>query len=86
MIKRWRAVITLTLPLLLGSFVGCANKPALSVGTDGRGCLVGVVDSTEAAILRAKNPAVLAGDFVMTAACAESIGADLHNEIYELTR
>jgi hypothetical protein len=47
---------------------------------------VGVVDSTEAAILRAKNPAVLAGDFVMTAACAESIGADLHNEIYELTR
>jgi len=65
---------------------GCATKPALSVGPDGRGCLVGVVDSTEAAILRAKNPAILAGDFVMTAFCAESIGADLHNEIYELTR
>jgi hypothetical protein len=45
-----------------------------------------VVDATEAAILRTKNPAVLAGDFVMTAACAEQIGADLHNEIYELTR
>jgi len=47
---------------------------------------VGIVDSTDAAILRTKNPAILAGDFVMTAACAELIGADLHNEIYELTR
>lgn len=75
--------------LLLSACSGCAwfgTKPALNGGPDGRGCLVGLVDSTEAAILRAKNPAVLAGDVVMTPFCAEQIGIDLHNEIYELTR
>lgn len=48
--------------------------------------MVGIVDSTDAAILRAKNPAVHAGDIVFTPFCAEQVGIDLHNEIYELTR
>lgn len=72
--------------LALSIFVGCASKPALNVGADGRGCMVGIVDSTDAAILRTKNPAVHAGDILFTPFCAEQIGIDLHNEVYELTR
>ncbi len=68
------------------SCAGCGTKPALNAGPDGRGCMVGIVDSTDAAILRAKNPAVHAGDIVFTPFCAEQVGIDLHNEIYELTR
>ena len=68
------------------SCVGCGTKPALNAGPDGRGCMVGIVDSTDAAILRAKNPAVHAGDILFTPFCAEQVGVDLHNEIYELTR
>ncbi len=83
---KWRKGIMLALPLLFSSFVGCAIKPVLNVGPDGRGCMVGIVDSTDAAILRAKNPAVHAGDILFTPFCAEQVGIDLHNEIYELTR
>lgn len=64
----------------------CAPNPVLTVGPDGRGCMVGIVDSTDAAILRTKNPAVHAGDILFTPFCAEQVGIDLHNEIYELTR
>lgn len=48
--------------------------------------MVSIIDSTEAMILRIKNPAVKAGDVVATPFCMEQIGIDLHNEIYELTR
>lgn len=72
--------------LALAIFGGCSAKPALNVGPDGRGCMVGIVDSTDAAILRTKNPAVKAGDVLFTPYCASEIGVDLHNEIYELTR
>ena len=48
--------------------------------------MVGIVDSTEAMILRVKNPAVKAGDLLATPYCMEQIGIDLHNEVYELTR
>ena len=86
MTKRWRLVIFSLLLIACSSFVGCATKPVLNAGPDGRGCMVGMIDSTEAAILRVKNPAVHAGDVVFTPFCAEQIGIDLHNEIYELTR
>lgn len=56
------------------------------MGPDGRGCMVGVIDSTEAMILRVKNKAIKAGDVIATPYCMEQIGIDLHNEIYELTR
>lgn len=72
------------LALLL--LAACTPKPVLNVGPDGRGCMVGIVDSTEAMILRIKNPTVHAGDILFTPFCASEIGADLHNEIYELTR
>lgn len=72
--------------MLCSNYVGCATKPVLNVGPDGRGCMVGIVDSTDAAILRTKNPAVKAGDVLFTPYCASEIGVDLHNEIYELTR
>lgn len=48
--------------------------------------MVGIVDSTDAAILRAKNPAVHAGDILFTPFCASEVGLDVYNEIYELTR
>jgi len=86
MTKRWRLVI---FSLLLTVCSGCGllgTKPVLNAGPDGRGCMVGIIDSTEAAILRVKNPAVHAGDVVFTPFCAEQVGIDLHNEIYELTR
>lgn len=68
-------------------FAGCVTKPDLdALGPDGRRCIVGVVDSTDAAILRAKNPAVHAGDFVWTPYCSAQLGDDLLNEVYELTR
>lgn len=68
-------------------FAGCATKPdPNAIGPDGRRCIVGVVDSTDAAILRAKNPAVHAGDFVWTPYCSAQLGDDLLNEVYELTR
>lgn len=86
MTGKWPKVIMLALPLLGSSFAGCATKPALNAGPDGRGCMVGIVDSTDAAILRAKNPSVHAGDVLFTPFCAEQVGIDLHNEIYELTR
>ena len=86
MIKPLQVVTFSTLLLLCSSFVGCGTKPALNVGPDERGCMVGIVDSTDAAILRTKNPAVHAGDILFTPFCASEIGIDLHNEIYELTR
>ncbi|MHB1098094.1 MAG: hypothetical protein ACYCZR_00940 [Burkholderiales bacterium] len=61
-------------------------RPALSAGPDGRGCMVGIVDSTDAMILRIKHQAVKAGDMIATPDCMQQIGIDLHNEIYELTR
>lgn len=75
-----------TVCLALSILGGCASKPALNVGADGRGCMVGIVDHTDAAILRTKNPTVHAGDILFTPSCAEQVGIDLHNEIYELTR
>jgi len=78
--------IRLTLVLLWISFGGCATKPDPSNGPDHRACLVGIIDSTDAAILRTKNPDVKRGDVVMTPWCAEQYGEDLHNEVYELTR
>ena len=57
-----------------------------SIYATDRGWMVGIVDSTDAAILRAKNPAVHSGDILFTPFCAEQVGIDLHNEIYELTR
>lgn len=63
------------------------TRPDLSTpGLDGRACIVGIIDSTEAAILRATNPAIKAGDFVFTPACASQYGDDILNEVYELTR
>lgn len=86
MTKPMRRATISTLLLLCSNYVGCATKPVLNVGPDGRGCMVGIVDSTDAAILRTKNPAVKAGDVLFTPYCASEIGVDLHNEIYELTR
>lgn len=86
MTKRWPLVIIRLGLLLCLNFAACGIKPSLNAGPDGRGCMVGIVDSTDAAILRAKNPAVHAGDIVFTPFCAEQVGIDLHNEIYELTR
>lgn len=86
MTRRWRLAISIVGLIACSSFVGCGTKPALNVGPDGRGCMVGIVDSTDAAILRTKNPAVKAGDVLFTPYCASEIGVDLHNEIYELTR
>lgn len=48
--------------------------------------MVGILDSTEAMILRVKNHEIKAGDVVATPYCMEQIGIDLHNEVYELTR
>ena len=86
MTKRCGRWIIRLLPIVCLSFAACGTKPALNVGADGRGCMVGIVDSTDAAILRTKNPAVHAGDILFTPFCAEQIGIDLHNEVYELTR
>lgn len=86
MTKRWPQAISKLGLIVCLSFAGCGTKPALNVGADGRGCMVGIVDSTDAAILRTKNPAVHAGDILFTPFCAEQIGIDLHNEVYELTR
>lgn len=86
MTKPLQAVISSMLLLLCSSLDGCATKPVLNVGPDGRGCMVGIVDSTDAAILRAKNPAVHAGDILFTPFCASEVGLDVYNEIYELTR
>lgn len=86
MTKRCGPVIFTLLLFACNSCAWFETKPALSAGPDGRGCMVGIVDSTDAAILRAKNPAVHAGDVLFTPFCAEQVGIDLHNEIYELTR
>lgn len=87
MIQHWRLVTLCGLIGLTLSYAGCATKPDLNaLGPDGRGCLVGVVDSTDAAILRTKNPAVKRGDLLMTSFCASQNGVDLLNEVYELTR
>ena len=85
--RRCGRMIISTLILLSSSFAGCGTKPALNIpGPDGRFCLVGFVDSTEASIFRAKNSSIKAGDVLITPSCAEQIGIDVRNEIYELTR
>lgn len=81
-----RAVMRCTLVLLLSSYAGCVTKPGPLVSPDGRGCVVGFVDSTEALLLRVKNPAVKAGDVIMPVWCADQYGEDVLNEVYELTR
>lgn len=86
MIRRWRSWIFIPLLTACSSCGWFEIKPALVAGPDGRGCMVSIIDSTEAMILRIKNPAVKAGDVVATPFCMEQIGIDLHNEIYELTR
>lgn len=86
MTKRCGRAIFILLLSVCSSCAWLETKPALNAGPDGRGCMVGIVDSTDAAILRAKNPAVHAGDILFTPFCAEQVGVDLHNEIYELTR
>lgn len=86
MTRRWLAATISMLLLLCNSCAWFGTKPALNVGPDGRGCMVGVIDSTEAMILRVKNKAIKAGDVIATPYCMEQIGIDLHNEIYELTR
>ena len=86
MTRRWPQGILLLGLTACSSCAWLETKPVLNVGPDGRGCMVGIVDSTDAAILRTKNPAVKAGDVLFTPYCASEIGVDLHNEIYELTR
>lgn len=83
----WRAAIISTLVLLYSSCGACGTKPDLNaLGPDGRGCLVGRIDAPAAALLRVNNPAIQAGDVVLTPFCAAQIGEDLLNDIYELTR
>lgn len=84
--RRSAGVILLTLVLAWSSFAGCATKPDLSRSPDGRACLVSIIDSTEAILLRVKNQGVKAGDVVMTPWCAEQYGEDLTNDVYYLTR
>lgn len=86
MIRRWRLVIFIPLLTACSSCGWFETKPGLAVGPDGRGCMVGAIDSTEAMILRVKNHEIKAGDVIATPYCMEQIGIDLHNEIYELTR